>query len=234
MKTTKLVARAVTTMLVLSMALLLASCGGSKNKGKVITTNDLNADWIIGEWDLEATVSSVEGSSDTFNTNLLITGSEDDSLVIASGVYIIDESNAAYKIKSLSDVKNMLTEFSATFSADGKIKDGGKLTGGDLNLHINEAKDEITQLVSFKTAYTKNATVSLLLKKQPEPGEAPATDFAYDLLSSGDGIIITRYKGESHWVKIPSTIEGHPVTRIGNTSSWGSFPCFSNGKDDLW
>jgi len=41
-------------------------------------------------------------------------------------------------------------------------------------------------------------------------------NFAYDLNATGDGIIITAYRGPGGVVVIPATIEGFPVVEIGN------------------
>lgn len=50
--------------------------------------------------------------------------------------------------------------------------------------------------------------------KIPEPKLAEAKDFDYELTSDGKGILITKYKGASVSVIVPSEIEGFPVTEI--------------------
>lgn len=62
----------------------------------------------------------------------------------------------------------------------------------------------------------------------------PASDFAYDLNAAGDGIVITGYKGKSHKVLIPDTIEGYPVTQIEKELYGRYLPCFNNNKNDVW
>lgn len=49
----------------------------------------------------------------------------------------------------------------------------------------------------------------------------PASDFVYDMAPDGQGVMITSYKGKSTTVVIPDTIEGLPVTQIGENSPWG-------------
>ncbi|GHV33088.1 hypothetical protein AGMMS4952_24590 [Spirochaetia bacterium] len=44
---------------------------------------------------------------------------------------------------------------------------------------------------------------------------APASDFKYDLDKAGTGVLIQKYLGKSAVVRIPETIEGYPVTVIG-------------------
>ncbi|MDR2211669.1 MAG: leucine-rich repeat domain-containing protein [Spirochaetaceae bacterium] len=44
----------------------------------------------------------------------------------------------------------------------------------------------------------------------------PPTDFSYDLNKAGDGVVIKEYLGTARAVVIPGTIEGFPVTEIGD------------------
>lgn len=48
----------------------------------------------------------------------------------------------------------------------------------------------------------------------------PASDFVYDMAPDGQGVMITSYKGKSTTVVIPDTIEGLPVTQIGDNSDF--------------
>ena len=48
----------------------------------------------------------------------------------------------------------------------------------------------------------------------------PASDFVYDMAPDGQGVMITSYKGKSTTVVIPDTIEGLPVTQIGENSPY--------------
>ena len=48
----------------------------------------------------------------------------------------------------------------------------------------------------------------------------PASDFVYDMAPDGQGVMITNYKGKSTTVVIPDTIEGLPVTQIGENSPY--------------
>lgn len=48
----------------------------------------------------------------------------------------------------------------------------------------------------------------------------PESDFIYDLAPDGQGVMITSYKGKSTTVVIPDTIEGLPVTQIGEDSPY--------------
>lgn len=48
----------------------------------------------------------------------------------------------------------------------------------------------------------------------------PESDFVYDLAPDGQGVMITSYKGKSTTVVIPDTIEGLPVTQIGEDSPY--------------
>ena len=48
----------------------------------------------------------------------------------------------------------------------------------------------------------------------------PASDFIYDMAPDGQGVMITSYKGKSTTVVIPDTIEGLPVTQIGENSPY--------------
>lgn len=50
--------------------------------------------------------------------------------------------------------------------------------------------------------------------KIPEPKLADAKDFDYELTRDGKGILITKYKGASVSVIVPSEIEGFPVTEM--------------------
>lgn len=50
--------------------------------------------------------------------------------------------------------------------------------------------------------------------KIPEPKLAEAKDFDYELTKDGKGILITKYKGASVSVIVPSEIEGFPVTEM--------------------
>ena len=48
----------------------------------------------------------------------------------------------------------------------------------------------------------------------------PESDFIYDLAPDGQGVMITSYKGKSTTVVIPDTIEGLPVTQIGENNPY--------------
>lgn len=48
----------------------------------------------------------------------------------------------------------------------------------------------------------------------------PESDFIYDMAPDGQGVMITSYKGKSTTVVIPDTIEGLPVTQIGEDSPY--------------
>ena len=48
----------------------------------------------------------------------------------------------------------------------------------------------------------------------------PESDFVYDMAPDGQGVMITSYKGKSTTVVIPDTIEGLPVTQIGENSPY--------------
>ena len=48
----------------------------------------------------------------------------------------------------------------------------------------------------------------------------PASDFVYDMAPDGQGVMITSYKGKSTTVVFPDTIEGLPVTQIGENTDW--------------
>ena len=50
----------------------------------------------------------------------------------------------------------------------------------------------------------------------------PATDFDYQLNSTGDGVMITKYKGRSPTVVIPGVIEGFPVKEIRASTFQGN------------
>ena len=54
----------------------------------------------------------------------------------------------------------------------------------------------------------------------------PESDFIYDLAPDGQGVMIKEYKGKSTTVVFPDTIEGLPVTQIGENSpyAFGVFP----------
>ena len=51
----------------------------------------------------------------------------------------------------------------------------------------------------------------------------PASDFEYDMAPDGQGVMLKSYKGKSTTVVIPDTIEGLPVTQIGEPDTWQSF-----------
>jgi hypothetical protein len=59
----------------------------------------------------------------------------------------------------------------------------------------------------------------------------PASDFSYDLNAAGDGVVIKSYIGNTSGkilkVVIPGTIEGYPVTEIGDRA-------FSHVKEDMY
>lgn len=48
----------------------------------------------------------------------------------------------------------------------------------------------------------------------------PESDFIYDMAPDGQGVMITSYKGKSTTVVIPDTIEGLPVTQLGENTAW--------------
>lgn len=48
----------------------------------------------------------------------------------------------------------------------------------------------------------------------------PESDFIYDMAPDGQGVMITSYKGKSTTVVIPDTIEGLPVTQIGENNPY--------------
>ncbi len=50
----------------------------------------------------------------------------------------------------------------------------------------------------------------------------PASDFVYDMAPDGQGVMLKSYKGKSTTVVIPDTIEGLPVTQIGETTEWAA------------
>lgn len=51
----------------------------------------------------------------------------------------------------------------------------------------------------------------------------PASDFDYDMAPDGQGVMLKSYKGKSTTVVIPDTIEGLPVTQIGDSNSRDRF-----------
>lgn len=51
-------------------------------------------------------------------------------------------------------------------------------------------------------------------KNKPRIPENPASDFEYDLTSTGEGIVIFSYLGSDTKIRIPDTIEDFPVTEI--------------------
>ena len=59
----------------------------------------------------------------------------------------------------------------------------------------------------------------------------PESDFVYDFAPDGQGVMITSYKGKSTTVVIPDTIEGLPVTQIGENGPY-AFRVFSHTMYD--
>lgn len=53
-------------------------------------------------------------------------------------------------------------------------------------------------------------------KNKPRIPENPASDFEYDLTSTGEGIVIFSYLGSDTKIRIPDTIEDFPVVEIAN------------------
>ncbi|MBQ9239218.1 MAG: hypothetical protein IJ191_07900 [Treponema sp.] len=169
METTKNWAVRFTTVILAGMMVLLASCDG--NKGRVITVDDFNDDWIVGDWEMTASANSKgngdEGSAKTYEmkASVSISGKDNDSAVTATGEYI-NGGNAAYWLSSLKDVKTMFADFIGQIPPKDEWKwHGIKITGGDPNLHINKTNDEITFYVAMKSNYTKGAEVRLSFKK---------------------------------------------------------------------
>lgn len=56
----------------------------------------------------------------------------------------------------------------------------------------------------------------------PEPEELIYGDYTYLLYSDGH-ITITKYNGNDKTVSVPSEINGHPVTAIGDNAFYGKF-----------
>lgn len=53
-------------------------------------------------------------------------------------------------------------------------------------------------------------------KNGPKIPATPASDFEYDLTSTGEGIVIFSYLGSDTKIRIPDTIEDYPVVEIAN------------------
>lgn len=59
----------------------------------------------------------------------------------------------------------------------------------------------------------------------------PESDFIYDMAPDGQGVMIKEYKGKSTTVVFPDTIEGLPVTQIGENGPY-AFRVFSHTMYD--
>lgn len=91
-------------------------------------------------------------------------------------------------------------------------------TGGNTSLSGNTSSQ---QSISSNANNSKASSTSPASGAQGEEWpDTPVSDFEYEYNGELQGVVITKYIGESMKPRIPDTIEGEPVTGIGHRAFW--------------
>ena len=98
-----------------------------------------------------------------------------------------------------------------------------------LSLLVFCACGETAEEASDVTSETTDVTSEETSDVSSVPTANPVSDFLYEETDDGDGIVVN-YIGESTDVVIPETIDGKPVTEIGNSFTYGKTP---DGKSHI-
>ncbi|MCR5653690.1 MAG: leucine-rich repeat protein [Ruminococcus sp.] len=120
-------------------------------------------------------------------------------------IYVLDGTCSVYVDNNLKLLYNDLT-----YNDHNNIWISGA-TGGETNVFAVK-NVEIYSLVEETEETTEAATT------EPQPTASPESDFEW--YQSGGNAIITKYKGNSANVVIPSTLGGYRVTGLANASTW--------------
>lgn len=86
----------------------------------------------------------------------------------------------------------------------------------DVHLNVSIYCEENFKIYVFRWATEMGFAVNEEIEEKEEDSSTKADKFSYELNEDGTGVIITGYKGEERGdLKIPSEINGYPVTEIG-------------------
>ncbi len=86
----------------------------------------------------------------------------------------------------------------------------------DVHLNVSIYCEEDDKSYVYRWAIENSFTVNEEIEGNEEDSSTKADEFSYELNEDGTGVIITGYEGEERGdLKIPSEINGYPVTEIG-------------------
>lgn len=122
---------------------------------------------------------------------------------------IINKANEAKNKVDMATVKEQLETIKAEAQLNDSTPNFSKINTGDLPIEINSSTGEVTLKGSVDDK-TLEAYMDLFVET------TPVSDFNYT--ESGGKTTITKYKGNAKSVRIPSAINGKPVTEIGEAA----------------